>query len=105
VSPFEQIHLSWQEDTATSLTVTWFAPDGRDGVVEYRPDSCGEWRRQAGAPVEVSETRIHQRATLRGLAPNTAYAYRVVSAEGEGCSETFVAHTAPKAPPISPLAS
>jgi hypothetical protein len=33
------LHLSWQNDPATTMTVMWRAEPGAEGIVEYGKDS------------------------------------------------------------------
>ena len=94
-----QLHLSWQEDPRTTLTVTWTTPAGAGpACVEFGPLGTSERRRVAATstPSPGSHGTLH-RATLTGLEPGTAIAYRV-SADA-GAPRAFGAwHTSRTAP-------
>jgi hypothetical protein len=96
----DQIHLSWQRDPTTTLTVTWHSvSQDNEAVVEHRPAAGGPWKRTTGASVKSPGDGWIHRATLEGLAPGTDYEYRVSNDRGFApeMSTTHVARTAPVA--------
>lgn len=77
----EQIRLSWVEDPASSLTVTWQTSSlDNPSTVEYREAGAESWQRVCGATVASPGIGggMH-RATISGLKPDTRYEYRVSS--------------------------
>ncbi|HEX9659505.1 MAG TPA: metallophosphoesterase family protein [Rhodothermales bacterium] len=76
-----QIHLSWVEDPASSLTVTWHTSSmNNPGLVEYRKVGTVSWQGAHGTTVASPGIGggLH-RATIRDLRPDTRYEYRVSS--------------------------
>ena len=76
-----QIHLSWAEDPASSLTVTWHTSSRKNlSTAEYREVGAASWQQAHGTTVASPGIGggLH-RATLRGLTPDTRYEYRVSS--------------------------
>jgi len=77
----EQIRLSWVEDPATSLTVTWHTCSlDNPATVEYREPGAASWQQVRGSTVASPGIGggMH-RATIKGLEPDTRYEYRVSS--------------------------
>ncbi|HXV24403.1 MAG TPA: metallophosphoesterase family protein [Alphaproteobacteria bacterium] len=97
VGPPEQIHLSWSDDPATSLTVRWVAPGPGEGLVEYRT-SGSSWRGVSShsIPSPGIGGLLHT-AQLHGLSASTQYEYRVIirTPKGDLTSPVFVTGTAP----------
>ena len=94
----EQLHLAWTEDTATTLTVTWRLDADADLTdVQYRAAGASGWS-TAGGELRPSGTVGGElrEATLRGLAPDTAYEFRVRLDDGTW-SKVYDARTAPEA--------
>ena len=98
---FDQIHLSWAECPSTSLTVTWHTHDGADCGVLFRVAGTDDWHYEHGEIVPVDIKGSLHRATLRGLAPDTAYEYCLTmrtAKETEARSPNFIGRTAPDGP-------
>ncbi len=75
----DQVHLSWTEDAATTLTVAWRTRVPGTPWVEYAPTgSVEEWARAEATPRASGTTGQLWTATLRDLTPGTSYDYRVV---------------------------
>ena len=73
----DQIHLSWSEDPATSLTVTWHTEtENAPTALTYRTPS-GDWHEAAGESFPSPNTGQLHRVTLKELSPKTSYDYRV----------------------------
>lgn len=90
--PPDQVHLSWTEDSATTLTVTWRTRSPGTPWVEYAPaGSEAQWQRVEAAPrVSGTQGRLWT-TTLTGLVPGAAYDYRVV--QDVTSSPTWTART------------
>ncbi|HHY37167.1 MAG TPA: metallophosphoesterase family protein [Firmicutes bacterium] len=79
----DQILLSWTEDPATTLTVSWRSgPGSTREVVQYLPaaeydGSFAAAREAAGKGSPSADGCLRFAATLRGLTPGTQYVYRV----------------------------
>lgn len=102
----DQVTLTWSEDPRTTQTIQWRTdPSVKDGVVQFAKAPDGPSQTVA-AELEVVEDRKlmndryihHYTAVLRGLAPGTAYTYRVGSSGGGEWSEEARFTTAPEAP-------
>jgi len=98
--------LTWSGDPCTTQTVQWCtAPEVTEGVVQYRKDGTPE-----DAAVEVRATAVkledplitnapaieHFTAAVTGLAPATAYLYRVGNKQLNTWSKWAVFITAPQ---------
>lgn len=80
------IHLSWENDPASSVTVTWRTDQGAASFVEYGPtETLGS--KASGLPAEIHQVR------LEGLLPSTRYFYRC--GDGVSWSEIFHFETGP----------
>lgn len=100
--PASQIHLSWTQETSTSLTVVWHTPFGnRSALAEYRKLGSKTWKRIAGVTKPSFDRGMLHQATITGLVPATAYEYRVSGDESiePRMSKTFYTRTAP---PLGP---
>jgi hypothetical protein len=76
-TPYGQIHLSWKEAPATSLTVIFQTDDSVSGAwAEIKSESCAWHREIATSRKSPGKGYLHE-VTFRGLSPNTRYAYRV----------------------------
>ncbi|HMH93086.1 MAG TPA: fibronectin type III domain-containing protein, partial [Streptosporangiaceae bacterium] len=97
----EQIHLTWGRDPATSVSVSWAAPDPA-----VRPRVLLRW--PGGSRVASAVRRTYTdglsgevvytyHAQLTGLLPDTVYSY-VVTADNDGAAAPFTAtfRTAPR---------
>ncbi|MHA1953258.1 MAG: fibronectin type III domain-containing protein [Candidatus Heimdallarchaeaceae archaeon] len=79
------IHLSWQHDTSTTMTVAWRTNEITDSIVEYGLDIS--YTDEASS----SNTVKWHFVELTGLEPDTIYHYRV--GNGEIWSEDFAFKT------------
>ncbi|MCG3259496.1 MAG: fibronectin type III domain-containing protein [Candidatus Heimdallarchaeota archaeon] len=70
------IHLSWQHDTTTTMTITWRTTESASSIVQYGLDSA------YGNEKDGEITGIYHFVELTGLLPETIYHYRV----GDGTS-------------------
>ena len=84
-SPYH-IHLSWQNDPKTTMTIGWKTGDLTESVVQYGLD------REYGTEVTAEEA-INHFVELTGLEPDTIYFYRV--GNGKSWSEDLFFKTAP----------
>ncbi len=98
-----QVHLSWQQDPARSLTVTWRTAKTGSAYAEVRPAGDKQWTRVQARSSAMPRNgvlprrgAIH-RATFSGLQPQTDYEYRVShdAATKATTSEVFRTRTAP----------
>ena len=91
----DQVHLSWTTEPSTSLTVLWRTWDtDTPHRVQYRPAGAASWDVATGsARVSGTTGQLHE-ATMQGLAPASAYEYRV-QADGGSWSAPYEARTAP----------
>ncbi|RPJ56369.1 MAG: methyltransferase domain-containing protein [Acidobacteria bacterium] len=94
--PATQIHLSWNQEPSTSMTIVWHTPLGHSpAFVEYRELGIDTWRRQlATSTPSPGAGKLHQ-AQLTGLLPATEYEYRASADGEEPRSEIFRTRTAP----------
>ncbi|MDP6042175.1 MAG: metallophosphoesterase family protein, partial [Candidatus Latescibacteria bacterium] len=73
----DQIHLSWSQDPATSLTATWHTEsENVSPTLTYRCLS-DEWRDVTGETFPSPGSGYLHRATLKDLSTDTSYDYRV----------------------------
>jgi len=102
----DQICLTWTGDPMTTQAVQWRAAATVDkGVVQYRKSSEPD---DAATSVDAAVTTLtdpliendpsvhHFTATITGLEPGTAYAYRVGNGNNDNWSNWFSFQTAPK---------
>ena len=77
------IHMSWQNDPATTMTVMWRSEPGSEGTVEYGIGS--EYTHSIGSEsfnYKFGRTEVcWHTAEITGLEPNTTYHYRVKTSE------------------------
>ena len=91
-----RIHLSWEGDPCTELTVMWETGEAAESVVEYSSDdSYGSSAQGVSSKPEWATGHIHQ-VSLTGLKPDTEYHYRCGSPEQWSGDFTF--RTAPEIP-------
>ena len=76
----KNIHLSWQHDTTSTMTVVWRTEDATDSIVEYGLSSSYT------DEVSNGEDTVHT-VELTGLTADTVYHYRV--GDGEFWSEDY----------------
>ncbi|MCL5778083.1 Ig-like domain-containing protein [Limibaculum sp. FT325] len=92
----EQLHLAWTDDAARTLTVVWRLDDTLPASeVQYRASGDTAWMAdQSGVrPSGTKNGELHE-ATLRGLAPDTTYEFRVRLDDGTW-SRVYDVTTAP----------
>lgn len=78
--------LTWTEDPATTVTVTFESPEATDAFVAFAPEGSEERTR-----AEEPERSARHELTLRGLRPGTRYAYEAgdgLGARYEGSFKT-----------------
>jgi predicted phosphodiesterase len=77
------IHLSWQNDPATTMTIMWRSELGAEGIVEYGLDSAyGHSVESTTHSYRYGRTQVYwHTAELTGLAANTTYSYRLKTSE------------------------
>ena len=61
------IHLSWQHDTTTTMTITWRTTESASSIVQYGLDSA------YGNEKDGEITGIYHFVELTGLLPETIY--------------------------------
>jgi len=94
---FDQVHLAWVDDPATTLTVVWrTAATASPSLLEYREAGESAWQLQVGARRSSGTTGTLHQVDLTGLVPDTAYEYRVRGDDG-AWSPAFTTRTAPRA--------
>jgi hypothetical protein len=100
--PPDQVHLAWADDPSTTLTVVWRtrAPSA-PSTVEYRPAGTATWRTATGSLRPSGTAGTLHETKLTGLAPATAYEYRVNGDDTSIWSDVFTTRTAPPAGPAS----
>ncbi len=99
-----QIRLSWQDDPARTLSITW-QTRGKDNPnsAEFREIGSQTWQQASGIAIAAPRDRLlpgngwMHRVTLASLRPDTAYEYRVSADLGakRGWSPVFQTRTAP----------
>ncbi len=73
----KQIHFSWQNDTSTTMTVSWKTDEITSSIVQYGLDSTYGLE-------ETGSSGYHHVVELTGLTPNTAYHLRVGNGKSWG---------------------
>ncbi|MCG3220206.1 MAG: metallophosphoesterase [Candidatus Heimdallarchaeota archaeon] len=68
------IHLSWQNDTSSTMTVSWKTKDATSSVVQYGTD-------ESYGNEETGDSVEWHHVELTGLSPETIYHYRVGNGE------------------------
>jgi hypothetical protein len=76
------IHLTWQHDTETTITISWRTFDKTSSIVQYGIDDS------YGTEETGDETAVHH-VELIGLNPDTVYHYRVGNGEVWSDDHTF----------------
>ncbi len=69
-----EVHLSWQNDTSTTMTISWKTSESTSSVVQYGLDNTYGLE-------EIGSSELFHVIELTGLAPNTAYHFRVGNGE------------------------
>ena len=77
------IHLSWQNDPTTTMTVMWRSEPGAEGSVEYGEDSDYTHSIESKSfNYKFGRTEVcWHTAEITGLEPNTTYHYRLKTSE------------------------
>ena len=70
----KEVHLSWQNDTSTTMTISWKTSESTSSIVQYGLDSTYGLE-------ETGSSGLYHVIELTGLAPNTAYHFRVGNGE------------------------
>ncbi len=74
--PPDQIHFSWADDPATTLTVMWRTRrDDTPSLLRYRAVGDEDWTMAVGMPHPSGTVGVLHQATLRNLEPDTDYEY------------------------------
>lgn len=97
--PISQVHLSWSEDSQTTMSITWqSAQPLAQPVVQYGEGNSLSQTAVARRIRYEQETGPLYQVTLRNLKPGTTYSYRVGDTT-KGWSEVHTFRTAPASPP------
>jgi hypothetical protein len=80
--------LTWTEDPATTVTVTFESPEATGAFVTYAPAGSGDSK-----TLSAPEPSARHELTLRGLLPNTRYTY--LAGDGTGARYEGKFRTAP----------
>ncbi len=76
--PPDQIHLSWVEDPATTMTVVWHTHrDETSSIIQYRLLGEEGWLMEVGVPRYASVPGVLHEVTVRNLKPDSTYEYRI----------------------------
>lgn len=78
------LHLSWQNDPATTMTLMWRSAPGATGVVEYgkSPGELTQTVESTTHSYRYARTEVYwHTAEITDLEPNTTYYYRVETSE------------------------
>ncbi len=95
----KQLHLSWSEDPATTMSITWQSDQPLPHpIVQYGEGRALTESATARRIRYAQETGPLYQATLRNLKPDTPYSYRVGDAS-RGWSDIRTFRTAPARPP------
>jgi hypothetical protein len=70
------LYLSWYEDPTTSMTIQWHTPQDQFGDEIILRTTDGNWEERMGEHAVLEQVLIHK-VSLKGLAPNTEYAFRL----------------------------
>ena len=99
--PPANLHLSWQEDPATSATVSWQTSLTTKSIVQFGLDSSYGLKQEANPNVRTfgRAQRIYHNVHLTGLQPNTTYHFRC--GDGRDWSQDHTFTTAPKDGPFA----
>jgi hypothetical protein len=92
---FDQVHLAWVDDPATTLAVVWrTAAPASPSLLEFREAGESAWRPQMGTRRPSGTTGTLHQVDLAGLMPDTTHEYRLRGDDG-AWSPTFTTRTAP----------
>ncbi len=80
----DQVHLSWVDDPATTMTVIWRTQDiNVPSEAQYRLVGNADWTTITGAERPSGTAGTLHEVTFTSLTPNTAYEYRVRESASE----------------------
>ena len=98
------IHLSWQNDPTTTMTIMWRSEPGAEGLVEYGENfELTQSVESEPHTYRFGRTQVcWHTAELTGLQPNTTYQYRLKTSEPWE-SEGYTFKTAPEKGNESPF--
>lgn len=95
----QQLHMGWEGDPATSLSIMWFTPDtATPASVSYRLAGDSAWTVASGELRHQTADGRYLMATLSGLLADTSYEFRVALAENVW-SKVYEGRTAPSSGP------
>ncbi|MHA1591747.1 MAG: fibronectin type III domain-containing protein [Candidatus Heimdallarchaeaceae archaeon] len=83
------VHLSWQNDTATTMTISWQTTDETSSIVQYGADVS--YGNEDTGDFVSGAAGIWHHVELTGLSPDTIYHYRV--GDGETWSKDYTFKT------------
>lgn len=91
----QQLHLGWEGDPASTLSVMWFTPLANSPAeVNYRLPGAQQWQMAMGALRLATADGRYLLTHLTGLMPDTEYEFRV-SLANSIWSKVYVTRTAP----------
>lgn len=90
----DEIRLSWQRDSATTMTVMWRTDAAITPIVQYGPTTQYGSETTGTSQPAVLDGYTYHTVEIVGLTPNTAYHYRV-SGPGSVWSNDAIFRTAP----------
>lgn len=91
----QQLHVGWQADPATSLSLVWFTPDASaPAMVSYRMTGDSDWAQANGSLNHQTSDGRYLKVALSGLIPDTPYEFRVALADSVW-SKVYQSQTAP----------
>ena len=74
----DQLHLSWSDNPATSLAVTWHTAEKTTAnTIHYRPTGTNTWHQSSSVTFPSPGDGHLHRASLTDLTPATSYQYRI----------------------------
>lgn len=88
------VYLTWAEDPTTTMVVEWISQEKEAGPIHYRKESSEEaWAEKEPITIPFPNQQPYyvHRSYLKGLVPNTSYAFTV-----EGDSEKHTCSTMPE---------
>jgi predicted phosphodiesterase len=94
-SSVDQIHLSWTQETATTMTITWHTTSSTNPTRVQFGTTTNYGSIAGGTTYASSGTGYLHQVTLTGLQPETRYIYRVSGDDGSW-SENHSFLTAPR---------
>ncbi len=77
-----EVHLSWQNDPSTTMTISWKTSESTSSIVQYGLDSTYGLE-------EIGLPGLFHVVELTGLTPNTAYHFRIGNGETWSLDKDF----------------